>query len=105
MPSVIGFKFTNATKAHAVERLALAFERDEIKILNDPIVIGELQAFEMEKLPSGMMRYNAPEGQHDDVCMAMAIAWQGLSQPPPAGTIINDLDSSIYKSKRTSIWD
>jgi hypothetical protein len=99
------FLTTNATKAAAIDALALAFERGDIRILNDPVLIGELQAYEMERLPSGMMRYNAPSGMHDDTVMSLALAWQGASSPPPAGDIINDLDMAIYKSKRTSIWD
>jgi hypothetical protein len=76
---VQAFTTTNATKAQAIEALSLAFERNEIAILNDPVQIGELQAYEMERLPSGMMRYNAPSGMHDDTVMAMALAWSGLA--------------------------
>jgi hypothetical protein len=75
---VCGFQTTNVSKADAILRLALAFERGEIKIPNDPVLIGELQAFEGRPLPSGLMRYGAPEGGHDDCVMSLAIAWQGL---------------------------
>ena len=68
---------TNASKSEAVEALALAFERGEIVIPNDPVLIGELQAFEAKPLSSGLTRYAAPEGGHDDTVMALAIAWQG----------------------------
>ncbi|RMG93172.1 MAG: hypothetical protein D6706_15890 [Chloroflexi bacterium] len=71
------FTTTNATKAQAVEALSLAFERGDIRIIPDPILIGELQAFEAERLPSGMLRYGAPAGMHDDCVMALALAWQG----------------------------
>jgi hypothetical protein len=40
------FFTTNASKSEAIEALALAFERGEIKIPNDALLIGELQAFE-----------------------------------------------------------
>jgi phage FluMu gp28-like protein len=73
------FMTTNASKAEAIEALALAFERGEIRILNDPALIGELQAFEAKPLPSGLMRYDAPAGGHDDTVMALAIAWQGIT--------------------------
>src|SRR3990167_24466 len=74
------FTTTNATKAQAIDALALAFEQSSIKIPNDPILIGELQAYESERLPSGMLRYSAPEGMHDDTVMALALAWQGVSE-------------------------
>jgi hypothetical protein len=53
------FTTTNASKADAIEALSLAFEREEIKILNDEVLINELQAYEAERLPSGMIRYDA----------------------------------------------
>jgi hypothetical protein len=73
------FMTTNASKSEAVEALALAFERGEIRIPNDAVLIGELQAFESKPLPSGIMRYDAPSGGHDDTVMALAIAWQGVA--------------------------
>lgn len=72
------FLTTNATKTEAIDALSLAFERGDIRILNDSVQIAELQAYEMERLPSGLMRYGAPEGMHDDVVMALALAWQGV---------------------------
>jgi hypothetical protein len=76
--AVTGYQFTNATKAVAVESLALAFERGEIRIIPDPTLIAELQAFESERLPSGLVRYGAPNGMHDDCVMALALAHQGI---------------------------
>lgn len=74
------FLTTNATKTAAIDGLALAFERGEIQILNDPVTIAELQAYEAERLPAGSMRYGAPEGMHDDVVMALALAWTGVGR-------------------------
>lgn len=74
------FTTTNATKAAVVEALALAFERGVIQVLPDPALINELQAFEMERLPSGLMRYQAPAGMHDDCVIALALAWSGAGQ-------------------------
>jgi Terminase RNaseH-like domain len=76
--SVQGFTTTNATKANIIQSLELAFERGDIKILNDGIQTTELMAYEGDKLPSGLIRYGAPEGMHDDTVMAMAIAWHGI---------------------------
>lgn len=74
---VRGFTTTNASKAEAIEALALAFERGDIRIPPDDVLIGELEAYTMERLPSGMLRYSAPEGMHDDTVMALALAWSG----------------------------
>ena len=73
------FVTTNASKAQAVEALALAFERGEIAILQDPVLVSELVAYQGERLPSGQLRYSAPVGQHDDCVMALAIAWSAVS--------------------------
>ena len=77
------FVTSNATKAVAVDALALAFERGEIKIPNDAGLIGELQAFEATTLPSGLQRYAAPEGMHDDMVISLCLAWQAVSDSKP----------------------
>lgn len=73
------FITTNATKAAAIEALALAIERQQLALLDDPVLIGELQAYEAERLPSGLLRYNAPPGMHDDCVMSLALAYQGIA--------------------------
>lgn len=78
---VVPFTTTNASKQIAIDALALAFERGAIRILPDPVLIGELQSYEAERLPSGMTRYSAPAGMHDDTVMALALAWHN---PAPA---------------------
>jgi hypothetical protein len=78
---VQGFATTGPSKAAIIQSLALAFERGTIKIPNDPVLIGELQAFEGQRTPSGTMRYAAPAGLHDDTVMALAIAWAALTGP------------------------
>lgn len=76
------FQTTNASKAQVIDGLALAFERGTLRILPDTqehgsTLIGELLAYHAERLPSGLLRYGAPEGLHDDCVMALAIAWSG----------------------------
>jgi len=77
---VTPFTTTNATKAQIIDGLALALERGDLRILNDPTLVGELQSFTMERLPSGLLRYTAPAGLHDDCVMSLALAWYGASQ-------------------------
>ena len=76
------FNTTNATKSAAIEALALAFEREDIKILNDPILIAELQAYEIDRTKTGLVSYSAPDGLHDDCVMSLAIGWAGLQRKP-----------------------
>jgi len=76
---------TNASKAAVIQRLALGIERGELTLLNDAVQTAELQAFESSVLPSGMIRYGAPSGVHDDTVIALALAWSGVVlDPAPA---------------------
>lgn len=79
---VTPFTTSNASKAEAIDALALAFERGDLKIIPDKVLISELQAYDAERLPSGMLRYGAPAGYHDDCVMSLAIAWQAVASPP-----------------------
>jgi len=79
---VRGFTTTSASKQAIIDGLALAFERHEISILNDQVLINELQAYESSRLPGGGFRYSAPEGMHDDTVMALALAYSGLVIDP-----------------------
>ena len=78
--SVQGFITTNSSKAQIIDALALAFEQDKIKIINEQVLVSELMAYQSERLPSGLMRYGAPEGMHDDTVIALALAWWGASR-------------------------
>jgi phage terminase large subunit-like protein len=76
---IVPFTTTNASKQIAIDSLALAFERGQLRIIPDPVLMAELEAFTMEKLPSGMLRYSAPSGGHDDTVMSLAFAWHGMT--------------------------
>ena len=81
---VVPWNMTNETKKAAVEALALALEQGAVRLPDDQTLIGELQAFEMERLPSGRWRYAAPPGMHDDCVVSLALAWQAAASPPAA---------------------
>lgn len=78
------FTFTNKTKQALVEHLVLRLEQRDVKF-PDPAtcpedsiksLANELRIFERELLPGGTVRYNAPDGFHDDCVIALALsAW------------------------------
>ncbi|RMF76357.1 MAG: hypothetical protein D6737_20290 [Chloroflexi bacterium] len=72
------FTTTTRTKNPLIESLALAIERQELRIQPDETLINELLAFRLERFPSGGYGYRAPPGQHDDTVMALALAWHGV---------------------------
>jgi phage terminase large subunit-like protein len=76
---VVPFTTTNATKQNIIQGLQSAFEHGNIKILDDPVLIGELLSFESKRTASGSFRYSAPDGMHDDTVMSLAIAWDGIA--------------------------
>ncbi|MBN1200624.1 MAG: hypothetical protein JXJ20_02090 [Anaerolineae bacterium] len=80
---VMPFTMTASSKGPLIESLALALERGELAILPDPVLMGELQAYALERLPSGCFRYSAPPGDHDDTVIALALAWHGATNAAP----------------------
>jgi hypothetical protein len=76
-----GWNTNQASKQRMIEDLALAFEQNHLHILKDPVQLAELQAYEAVRTPSGMLRYSAPEGQHDDTVIGLALAWQAAKEP------------------------
>ena len=72
------FVTTARSKSPLIESLALAIERKEVALLDDPILLGELASYALERLPGGGYRYGAPSGLHDDLVMAAALAWHAV---------------------------
>lgn len=73
------FVTSSASKAAAVEGLALAIENGTAKIIPDETLMLELQAY--ERGVSGQLgrpTYGAPAGSHDDTVMAACIGWTGV---------------------------
>ena len=72
------FMTTARSKSPLIESLALAIERGHIALLNDPVLLGELAGYSLERLPGGGYRYGAAGGSHDDTVMATALAWHAV---------------------------
>ena len=77
--AIVPFTTTSATKQSIIQSLQAAFENAQIKVLNNPVLIGELLSFESKRAPSGSFTYSAPDGMHDDCVMSLAIAWHAIS--------------------------
>lgn len=74
---IVPFTTTNKTKGQVIDALALAIERDEITLLDDDELRSQFANYTCELLPSGLARYGAPAGLHDDIVIAVALAWYG----------------------------
>lgn len=77
--NVRGFTTTNASKAEIIQSLELAFENEELQLLDDATQKVELMAYEAIRSTTGLVRYSAPDGMHDDTVMALALAWSGAN--------------------------
>jgi len=77
--NIVPFTTTSATKQGIIQNLQSAFENGQIRVLDEPVLIGELLSFEAKRNASGSFSYSAPDGMHDDCVMSLAIAWHGLS--------------------------
>lgn len=78
--NVEAFTTTNQSKLALIDALSLAFEQGALRIVPDEVLINELQAYEVERLPSGALRFGAPAGMHDDTVIALALAWEAIQR-------------------------
>jgi len=79
---VRGFKFSNTSKQVLIEQLIVAIEQCLLSIPDTKetkFLIDELKCFTYELLPSGKLRYTAPDGLHDDGVISLALAIRGMS--------------------------
>jgi phage terminase large subunit-like protein len=77
---VEAFVFTNQVKNALIQNLALLLEQDKLKIIPDEEQIKELQNYTFETTSHGNIRYGAPQGQHDDTVVALALACYRLPE-------------------------
>jgi PBSX family phage terminase large subunit len=82
---VAGFKFTNLSKENLIEKLKVAIELQTFRIPYIKSLVDQLIRFECTRLPSGRVRYSAPDGSdelgnpihYDDGVIALALAVWG----------------------------
>lgn len=90
---VYAFQTTSQSKQNIIVALQLAFERGDIRIPDDPVLISELEAYEATRLPSGRWRYEAPAGVHDDTVIALSLALEAanlMAAGPSQGLVVYD---------------
>ena len=101
---VLGYTFTDRSRQDLLEGLALALQSQMVHWPDLTTTDGkgslrdELESFEYNYTPRGV-RYNVPEGQSDDLAMALALAvkrmpWKRLTVTKPMNIL-----------QQTSRWD
>ena len=94
---VEGYRTDNpARKAEAINALDVAFSRGALRVpsrwtddrgaehevAHAGMLAKELRELVIDYLPSGKVRYDHPQGGHDDGVVALALAWQAVSERP-----------------------
>ncbi len=74
------FKFTNPSKENLIRNLMIAMENLEVKYPEIDVLLNELEVFEYKLGSSGVFRYEAPDGEHDDCVIALALAVKAIEE-------------------------
>lgn len=69
-----GYKFTNKSKMALVTNLQNDFDKGAIKIPRDDDLLEELRNYEYEMTATGLVKYSAPSGKHDDMVTSLMLA-------------------------------
>lgn len=72
--SYVPFTTSSQSKQELVVGLAADIQQRRLTIADHPPLPNELAAYRYERLPSGVYRYGAPAGEHDDTVMAACLA-------------------------------
>lgn len=84
---LISFTTTNASKYLIMGNLnATLHDEHGLKLQDEPIQRHELAAFQAKQLPSGAWQLAAPDGEHDDTVIRLALAWHAVSKQPIRAT-------------------
>lgn len=106
-----GITFTNKGKSEMVNSYLIAVEQGLIELPNWNEMIEEIECFELTINAIGTMRFEAAKGKHDDIIMAMILAWSATtdysSQDLEVRSLENmsDVDLSIKSVDETTIMD
>ena len=85
----VGFNTTNQSKNAIVQNLQIAFEQGLIEILEDEKQSRELATYTAEyNAKTRNVSYNAPNGLHDDICIAMMLAYDAYKNGKIMGVYI-----------------
>lgn len=78
-PNFEGFQFSAPSKQRLMEGLAVGIQQHAVGVIEGPMRL-ELESFEYTYSTRagggfGGVRYSAPDGMHDDIVCALALAW------------------------------
>lgn len=90
--AVEGVYFTNARKKELIDETVLVLEQRRLTFPPIMPLLDELKAFGYEFTPSRNLVYRAPDGQHDDCVMSLALAIHGARLGQSIGAAVTSFD-------------
>ncbi len=94
----------SVSKREIIESYAAEIELRKIRLLNDPVVILEHEAYQAEETYTGYIRYNSPKGGTDDTVIAGALAHRAATvlDKPPSSSLVLVPFTGLYGNNRRS---
>ncbi len=77
--SVEPYKLTNQSKKDIIEKLVIWIEQRKLNLIYNDDTLFELENYSYEVTKTGLVTYNAPQGMHDDIVIAQALAVSQLN--------------------------
>lgn len=83
---IVEFSTTNASKIRIINQLQVAFEQQQITILDNAQQTNELSMYEAKVSNNGTVTYNAPSGGNDDTVIALMLSLEAKKIKNKLGT-------------------
>jgi len=77
----VPYVFTSKSKQMLIQNLQIAIQTQSVSYPEVPVLLQELGAFQYSVAPSGNMLYSAPEGDHDDCVISLALGVWAAQHP------------------------
>lgn len=81
IPRPLAYQISHASKTRLIDGLGIALEHGQINLMNVDVQTNELIGYEYISEPGMSVRMSAPEGEHDDCVIALALAVWGIGKP------------------------
>lgn len=100
---ITAYKLTNATKAALIDNCILQVEQQQVHFpASLTTLTNELEAYEYERTPAGLIRMNAPSGMHDDCVISFALACWPL-QHGTSARIMQDVMAALITKPASGV--
>lgn len=100
-----GVVFSNASKSQMVNSFILAYEQGIPRVPRWSDMIKEHDSYEVTTSDSGLMKFSAPEGMHDDIVSSMILGWKGVLEYSDHEMSVKTVENLGSKSELLTVAD